>query len=150
MSEKTPQSPKTSKPARKNISFILLTVLILIGLIGLSIYFSKKQDVEKPKTDHGIIMKTDDTVIVKGVVVENVKDCVTDLDCYLVVKADKEEVNVIYSPTRGTPCLNTKPGDEGIELKKGDEVEVFGKFTGSAKIWISTCDSKDYYIRTLP
>ncbi len=94
-------------------------------------------------TSSGLTM--DEETVIRGVVTVNYLGCTLDLPCFLRLLVNGQEIVVIYHFGENPRCLNQEAVDFGLEAMVGDEVEVFGKVTASDEI--STCDSRDYYIR---
>ncbi len=90
----------------------------------------------------------DEETVISGIVTENYLGCTLDLPCFLRLLANSREIVVIYHFGENPRCLNQEAVDFGLEAMVGDEVEVFGKVTADDEI--STCDSRDYYIRKEP
>ena len=90
----------------------------------------------------------DEETVIRGVVRENYLGCTLDLPCFLRLLVNGQEMAVIYHFGEYPRCLNQEAVDFGLETMVGDEVEVFGKVTAINEI--STCDSRDYYIRKEP
>ncbi len=90
----------------------------------------------------------DEETVIKGVVTENFLGCHLDLPCFLRIIANSREIVVIYHFGENPRCLNEEAVDFGLETMVSDEVEVFGKVMAGNEI--STCDSRDYYIRKDP
>jgi hypothetical protein len=86
--------------------------------------------------------------VIRGTVTENNLGCTVDLPCFLRLLSNGQEIVVIYHLGEYPPCLNEKAVDFGLETEEGDQVEVFGKVTAGSEI--TTCDSRDYYIREEP
>ena len=93
-------------------------------------------------------LTTDEETVIRGMITENYLGCTLDLPCFLRLQANGQEIVVIYHFGEYPRCLNEEAVDFGLETTVGDEVEVFGKVTASDEI--STCDSRDYYIRKEP
>lgn len=92
--------------------------------------------------------KMDEEKVVTGLVIANHLGCRVDGQCYLRLRVVDEEIRVVYDYGEWPPCMNQEAGDQGMEIKAGDEVQVFGKYMESGGIkTISTCDSLRYYIR---
>lgn len=87
--------------------------------------------------------------VVRGLVFENNLGCERDILCYLSLRFNGEVIGVIYHHGMWPPCMNTEAARQGLELERGEEVEVFGKVVDNTGT-LSTCDSSDYYIRKLP
>jgi uncharacterized RDD family membrane protein YckC len=94
---------------------------------------------------------TSDEAIIRGLVLENNLGCEMDAECYLTVSSEKDgPMRVIYHYGEMPPCTNTKIIPEAMKLKVGDKVEVLGNYTIDSRIKsLSTCNSKNYYIRTI-
>ncbi len=90
----------------------------------------------------------DEETFIRGVVTENYPGCTLDLPCFLRLLVNGQEMAVIYHFGEYPRCLNREAVDFGLETMVGDEVEAFGKVTAINEI--STCDSRDYYIRKEP
>ncbi len=97
-------------------------------------------------TSSGLTM--DEETVISGIVTENYLGCTLDLPCFLRLLVNGQEIVVIYHFGEYPRCLNQEAVDFGLEAMVGDEVEVFGKVTADDEI--STCDSRDYYIRKEP
>lgn len=123
---------------------LLIGLVIALSVTGALILYLSGDDSNPEPINTG-------EVTIKGLVLENNKGCVVDTHCYLRIQHGDQETRVVYDYGEWPPCLNTEAGDQGFEMKKGDEVEVFGIYKEpelpSGNPYISTCDSPDYYIR---
>jgi hypothetical protein len=100
-----------------------------------------------PRSTPGELTMDEETII-RGVITENYLGCTLDVSCFLRLRDNVQEIVVIYHLGEYPRCLNEKAVDFGLEARVGDEIEVFGKVTANREI--STCDSRDYYIRKKP
>ncbi len=93
-------------------------------------------------------LNEDDETVIIGVVSQAGLGCELGREnCYFILELDGLQVSVYYHfGTRGS-CVNSKAGDAGDQIKKGEEVEVFGRYYQLGSI--SICDSTDYYISNL-
>ena len=82
-------------------------------------------------------------VVATGLVAENVF-VPQDVGGWLYLQTDGGQIRVVYDYGEFPRCLNKEAYRVGIELKEGDEIEVFGLVTGRGVI--SVCDSPDYYL----
>ncbi len=136
------------KPGRTFLH--VLFVLIVISIIASD--YAEREISERIDTDvrdrlHNML---DGEVTVRGVVIENVRRVHVDGHGILRIRPYGENVrvvNVIYFYGEFPPCQNDQATTQGLEVRVGEEVEVFGKPTGDAQI--STCDASEYYIKRL-
>ena len=70
-----------------------------------------------------------------------------DASCSLFVRVNGQEVKVVYQWGGEMPPCTNRASEQGLEIKEGDEVEIFGRVVDERKI--STCDSQDYYIQKI-
>ncbi|GEM_PF-6344452 len=86
----------------------------------------------------------DKNVIVRGLVAQNNRDCVTDSACFLRIIKEDKTINVVYK-TANFVCKNPLALIQGAAVKNGEKVEVFGY--QYSKDLISICESSEYYIQ---
>lgn len=104
---------------------------------------------ETPETS--LTISKDNTAVVKGPVLDNIKKCTVDLSCYLEMKFQNETVHVVYVTAEGQPCVNEQGSRQGINIKKGQRVEAYGQYHKEGQLHIiSTCPSGTFYIKILP
>ncbi len=89
-----------------------------------------------------------DNIKIKGMVTENEKSCIVDGRCSLKIDSGDREILVIYN-TGYTPypCINYEITNMALQINQGDKIEAYGKVIEENTI--STCDIKDYYIKTI-
>lgn len=94
-----------------------------------------------------------ENITVAGTVMKNDRSCVVDAYCVLTLDTKRGVVEVIYDFGRSVDphagglrtCTNQNARKKGMEVEKGQRVEVFGKVIGENSI--SPCDSQDFYIK---
>lgn len=126
---------------------ILIAIIIIIDVIGSALIL--KNQLEKPKMEEQRAQMDEEprTRTIIGEVKDNNHGCTVDAFCYLRITFGNQEAGTIYNFGNARFCLNDKAGEVGLNLVKGNRVEVFGEIIGTDTI--STCDSNDYYIRKL-
>jgi len=94
-------------------------------------------------------VSTNGTAQVIGTVLKNDQGCVTDLECFLMVRVAADKVRVVYQTGRGAPCVNQEASHAGAKTKVGAVIEAYGKYSKRAGVHeISTCQSATFYIQT--
>jgi len=89
-------------------------------------------------------------VTIQGTVLENNLGCRVDARCYLRVLSNEQEIFVVYHYGEWPSCLNEDAANQGEKLREGDEVEIYGQYSKLGDMRsISTCNSKDYYIKKI-
>ncbi len=83
-------------------------------------------------------------VLIEGLVVENSRGCEKNGECYLGLELDGKEIRIIYDHGKEGLCLNEEAAARGMEIAKGDQVEVYGWITGKNEV--TTCDWEGYGI----
>ena len=93
-------------------------------------------------------LNEDDETVVIGVVSQAGLGCEFGREhCHFVLELDGLQISVYYHFGTQGSCVNSKAGDAGDQITKGEEVEVFGRYYQLGSI--TTCDSTDYYISNL-
>jgi hypothetical protein len=93
----------------------------------------------------------DDTATVKGPILDNIKQCTVDLDCYLKMRFQDQDVHVVYVTNEGQRCINEQAAKQGFAIKKGQRVEAHGQYRKEGDLHLlSTCPSNAFYIKLLP
>jgi len=113
---------------KTNWKYILITAILAVivggGILWLFLiqeFFLYPYPTRRPLP----ILILGEEVVISGLVVENVLDCVVDGDCYLRLRVNGQQFNVIYSPG-WTSCPNIEAVNKAIRLWKNSRVEVFG------------------------
>lgn len=76
-----------------------------------------------------------DRATVRGVVQENVKRCVADGPCYLVLGAsDGFAVRVYYHYGEHPPCTDRAAVDTGAGVEAGDTIEATGRHSAANRV----------------
>ncbi|OGM57034.1 hypothetical protein A2955_03465 [Candidatus Woesebacteria bacterium RIFCSPLOWO2_01_FULL_37_19] len=128
----------------KKLIIVFSILALVIIAFAVNYLFSSSIKLNPP------IFITGTIVTEKGTVIENVtKNIEVDAPAYLRVKKEGgilsgSEIKVVYH-TGEAPCVN--PIQSAFDIRKGNTIEVRGVAT--ADDTISTCESKDYYIKIL-
>ena len=92
-------------------------------------------------------------MIVSGTVVKNYKALDSEYSITLQLENQIKTMRVIYSyagppnPPALPECINGDAYRDGISVKEGDRVEIFGKIVEDGTL--SICDAQKYYIKRL-
>ena len=141
---------------QKGFTSIVLIVLVVIlaGAVG---YFTLRKPVQESiisptnnlspsQNSESSNLTVGSNIAVTGVVIENNTSCIIDAHCTLKLRTNGGLVNVLYNPGRSLiQCINLEITETSLKIKNGEKVEVYGKVTD--KNSISTCDSKEFYIK---
>ncbi len=93
-------------------------------------------------------LNEDDETVTTGVVSQAGLGCELGREnCHFILELDGLQISVHYHFGMQGTCINSKASDAGDQIKKGDEVEVFGRYYQLGSITI--CDSTDYFISNL-
>jgi len=127
---------------------VILTVGAILLLRGTTPAPAEQTGVEQPTpTATSTQFIPGKEVAIQGVVTENRLGCIADASCSLRLQVNRQEVKVVYQwGGEMSPCSN-QASEEGLAIKQGDAVEVFGIV--SEDNVITTCGLEDYYIKNL-
>lgn len=90
---------------------------------------------------------SDGTAVVTGIVLENSHGCEDDGACFLRLRVGNSEVFVDYSWLAGEQLRPVRNTDHEWKIRKGDNVEAYGKSRG--KNWIEVISSRTFYVHVL-
>jgi hypothetical protein len=91
----------------------------------------------------------DGTVVVTGIVLENIHACEIDGACFLRLRVGDQEVDVVYLPEEGKQVRPARKISEEYKIKKGDHVKAYGLYSKESKNSMEVYSSKSFYVHVL-
>ena len=104
-----------------------------------------------PLLSDQLIVNSDGTATVTGIVLENNHGCEVDAACYLRLQVKDKEVWVIYHPGEGEYRIaNKEMLNRASRVKQGAHVEAYGKHNKRGTLdAIEIYSSDTYYVHVL-
>lgn len=136
------------------MNIMRIGVLVLFIAVSLSPAGCREAPHPLPSTpapSDKLIVNSDGTATVIGIVLENNYGCAHDSACYLELRAGDREVRVIYNPGESSDRVNNeKATDAASKVKKDAHVEIYGKYRKEGTLAvIEIYSSEDFYIHIL-
>jgi len=126
--------------------FLVAVVPIVVGVLSLYMIVRNVLMVGIDKTEEFDRQISSSEKRITGTVLANNFGCAGDAACFLAVEANGDGVvNVTYQVSE-EECLSVS-SQHGYNVREGQKVEVYGKNYSSDLM--STCESANYYIKTI-